>query len=417
MGMMLSTPVELTRVQRVGNSSFRAAVAEMQGWRTGHEDAHAMKMTENAGCFWVLDGHGGSACALHCAPRLSECSSTLLAESAGELPSDEAIGTMFTQVDAEFRAKCEANSELESGSTVVGAMITKKDNGTYSVVIANAGDSRGLVIAPPGVEAGPKLVTKRPPHLKEPPPDYPLLAVSVDHKPNYYTEQERIEAAGGYVSTDDPPRLDGNLAVSRGLGDFEYKRSADLPPSKQKVSSMPDLYEVHGLAEGSICFLACDGVWDVLSDSDVEDIVRTTMKGRPKVDLGVVVAELVHKALKENSRDNVTCMVIHLVDGSDWSASSNRFNASDEMMHFDKLLGTGEDAIADDCKKHYRTFLRNCGFPLEPVRCAVTGRWFNSMYQCPGTNNNYMNRHCQKRGWERTKKGEQVRNPTNPSTA
>ena len=36
-------------------------------------------------------------------------------------------------------------------------------------------------------------------------------------------------------------RVDGGLAVSRALGDFDYKQRSDLPPTKQKVSVEPDV--------------------------------------------------------------------------------------------------------------------------------------------------------------------------------
>ena len=52
--------------------------------------------------------------------------------------------------------------------------------------------------------------------------------------------QDRILAAGGHVAQGmmgmGPMRVDGNLAVSRGLGDYEYKQGRDLPQSRQKVS-------------------------------------------------------------------------------------------------------------------------------------------------------------------------------------
>ena len=34
-----------------------------------------------------------------------------------------------------------------------------------------------------------------------------------------------------------------------------------------------------------------------------------------------------------NSRDNMTCMIMHFADGSDWA------NFPDEMKNYDKLLG------------------------------------------------------------------------------
>jgi serine/threonine protein phosphatase PrpC len=56
--------------------------------------------------------------------------------------------------------------------------------------------------------------------------------LSEDHKPTDEGEKNRIEAAGGTVSW---KRVDGDLAVSRALGDFQYKTRPDLPAEQQKV--------------------------------------------------------------------------------------------------------------------------------------------------------------------------------------
>ncbi len=52
-----------------------------------------------------------------------------------------------------------------------------------------------------------------------------------DHKPYNCEEKDRIEAAGGHVFM---KRVDGDLAVSRALGDFQYK-DEHLPAAKCKV--------------------------------------------------------------------------------------------------------------------------------------------------------------------------------------
>jgi len=49
--------------------------------------------------------------------------------------------------------------------------------------------------------------------------------MSVDHKPDNIDEKKRIEKAGGFVSDG---RVNGNLNLSRALGDLEYKRDEKL---------------------------------------------------------------------------------------------------------------------------------------------------------------------------------------------
>lgn len=47
-----------------------------------------------------------------------------------------------------------------------------------------------------------------------------VVALSDDHKPDNADEKKRIEEAGGFVSDG---RINGNLNLSRALGDFEFK--------------------------------------------------------------------------------------------------------------------------------------------------------------------------------------------------
>ena len=60
-----------------------------------------------------------------------------------------------------------------------------------------------------------------------------LEVLSFDHKPNNKTEVDRITAAGGWVEFN---RVNGNLALSRALGDFIFKRNEEKTPEEQVVT-------------------------------------------------------------------------------------------------------------------------------------------------------------------------------------
>ena len=136
-----------------------------------------------------------------------------------------------------------ANGEERSGSTVISVLI-----GPDNVYFSNLGDSRGIAASSGG-----------------------LIVVTEDHKPFRVDEQKRIAGAGGHVSMQ---RINGNLAVSRALGDYDYKNRLDRGPFEQLVSPEPDLYPLPRRSEDEFIVLACDGVWDVMNSDEFYRLVR-----------------------------------------------------------------------------------------------------------------------------------------------
>ncbi|KAL6779396.1 hypothetical protein ACKKBG_A12170 [Auxenochlorella protothecoides x Auxenochlorella symbiontica] len=120
------------------------------------------------------------------------------------------------------------------------------------LVVANTGDSRA-VLSRRGV----------------------AVALTLDHKPILFEEARRIIRAGGFVRDN---RINGSLNVSRALGDLDFKRNAALGPHEQMVVVTPDI-EVVNLSEGDeFMIMACDGIWDVLSNQEAVDYVRRRIK-------------------------------------------------------------------------------------------------------------------------------------------
>ena len=69
-------------------------------------------------------------------------------------------------------------------------------------------------------------------------------------------------------------RVDGIIAISRAIGDWEYK-SATLEPAKMAVSSFPEVrsYEINPQLDYIIT--ACDGIWDCMTSQQAVDFIST----------------------------------------------------------------------------------------------------------------------------------------------
>lgn len=111
------------------------------------------------------------------------------------------------------------------------------------IYCANAGDSR-TVMCEKGV----------------------AVDLSKDHKPDLPEERSRIIKAGGEVVEG---RVNGMLALSRAIGDFDYKPITppkDAQPTwflnNHMVTAFPDVVVKPLHKDVEFLILACDGIWD-----------------------------------------------------------------------------------------------------------------------------------------------------------
>mmetsp|Transcript_79469 Transcript_79469/g.221144 ORF Transcript_79469/g.221144 Transcript_79469/m.221144 type:complete len:351 (-) Transcript_79469:7-1059(-) len=286
------------KIHRHASATIRCAVAETQGKRSSHEDAHSVRCTEHFADVWVLDGHrGGGAARFGASALAQELGQT---RKGGKLPSDARVQQGFRTVDNQLRKYFKQNpAERKAGSTVIGSVVAKQNDGHFIAKLINCGDSRGIII-------------REPTPLDEEDEPNTILVETVDHKPNHPKEKARIKAAGGYVSAGKCPRIDGRLSVSRGLGDFEFKADRGHQAQEQKVSNVPDVYEVSGLRPGALLLLACDGLWSVLTSQVAAAVVRERLQNDPGADLGDIAFALCHLSLRLGSKDNVTVLLVQL---------------------------------------------------------------------------------------------------------
>ncbi|ORX90082.1 PP2C-domain-containing protein [Basidiobolus meristosporus CBS 931.73] len=309
MGQTLSEPITGKESDRGGNSRFIYGSSSMQGWRITMEDAHSCLLSLDAhpdvSFFAVFDGHGGQSAAKYCGKNLHK----KIAENGFQNGDYKlAIKHGYLDIDEDLRKDVEFLHD-PSGCTAVSATISP-DNKIY---VGNAGDSRAVM----SINGEAK-------------------ALSFDHKPTNQGESARIINAGGFVEFG---RVNGNLALSRAIGDFEFKQNSKLSAEEQAVTADPDITEHSITSEDEFIVIACDGIWDCMTSQEVIDYIRLEIAG--KNSLEQICENIMNKCLAPNCElggigcDNMTIMIIGILNGKseeewfDWIAqrvaSSSRY--------------------------------------------------------------------------------------------
>ena len=139
------------------------------------------------------------------------------------------------------------------------------------------------------------------------------IDLSVDHKPDLETELARITKAGGTVAEG---RVDGNLNLSRALGDLHYKGNKSLKPEEQVISGEPEIKVMPISKEFDFIVMGCDGVYETKSSQEIIDYFYKEL-----LITGGKTAHCIEKLLDELCSpdfmktegvgcDNMTCIVI-----------------------------------------------------------------------------------------------------------
>ena len=105
-----------------------------------------------------------------------------------------------------------------------------------------------------------------------------MVELSYDHKPDNDEEKKRIEAAGHFI---EDSRVDGNLALSRAFGDFQYKDKNERDAKDQAVTAFPDVKTFDRHSDDKFIILACDGIWDCLSNEDCIKSLAEKIERKP----------------------------------------------------------------------------------------------------------------------------------------
>lgn len=272
------------------------------------------------GYFSIFDGHGGDTASIYCQNYLLN----MILENERFYDNIlENIKKACLDIDKIFLKLCDEKNYY-SGTTVLGSFLLPK-----KLVVFYIGDSTGVLCTNNGE----------------------TVVLTDPHKPCRPDETERITQANGWITEEselyiarlkqmdlsDPfaydkaknldwvtiSRVCGELAVSRSIGDPDYKRISkgeivksffSWPENHNKifydelVIADPDFF-VHDITHlDEFVILASDGVWDVILPEEAVKMVRNSLQsGRLPAE---VSEELVDMSIRLGSSDNVTVIII-----------------------------------------------------------------------------------------------------------
>ncbi|XP_028760060.1 probable protein phosphatase 2C 13 [Neltuma alba] len=230
----------------------------------------------------VFDGHGGP----DAADFVKRNAMRLFFEDANLLLSYDGNTLFLKKLEdshrkafllADLALANEATVRNSCGTTALTALIL----GSH-LLVANAGDCRA-VLCRKGV----------------------AVDLSQDHRASYLPEKRRVEELGG--SIDDDGYLNGDLSVTRALGDWGLK----LPlGSTSPLIADPDVLQVSLTEDDEFLIIGCDGIWDVMSSQYAVSFVRRGLRRHD--DPQQCARDLVKEALHLRTSDNLTVIVICL---------------------------------------------------------------------------------------------------------
>jgi serine/threonine protein phosphatase PrpC len=338
------------------------------------------------GLFCIFDGHNGNHAARFAAEKLphflleesrvnSQTDGCSL-ESAAKATEEILLNAIGSLDDAFCRLCTEGGRDWDSGSTALIALVAHEH-----LVLANVGDCRGVMCH--SMDAGNDMKDgwSKFEHTEDATKDATscfFRQVNTVHSPSRPDEHERIREANGWITVEieiptivqlqkmhfededvrdivkrcfkdrncsssapqriiEISRVCGDLAVSRALGDRDYKAAFnDSVPSSvdfewhspmpflpypndhsrhftgDLVSSVPELQRLK-LAEKGVynefLLLACDGLWDVMDPDDAVRITRGLLYEK-KWEAKLAAARLAELAIHLGSSDNVTVIVV-----------------------------------------------------------------------------------------------------------
>ena len=272
-------------------------------------------------CYTIMDGHSGRAAVDFTKQNFHQYLHDEL--KIHNKPVSLALDATFRRIDVDFLTNWSTSHEQEihneknkslcgashrsvphagadaypssPGTTIVNLVLVQSSvSSTNKWYLTWVGDSRAYVI---------DLINGH------------LIDQTSDHDPNSPEELKRIESAGGHVEFN---RVNGFLAMSRAIGDFQFKQRNINDPTKQMVSCVPSI-KSNDITKELTIVLATDGIynsWGTHYENIARDVVNKLKEKKNEKLMDVlsnVAQEMVSDATNRGSTDNITAIIIQII--------------------------------------------------------------------------------------------------------
>ena len=297
--------------------------SDMPGRRIDMEDAVcAFDQIGNHGdmaLFGVFDGHGNKHVSDFISRHILNCLTSIDAfrSNAPVQVLKRCLSDACLNLDELLKSDLRKYSRT-GGSTGVIALITPTH-----ILVANVGDSRGIVIQRSSVLPSDENNDEAKGETSYKKSKVVVVSMSEDHTPNLPIERERIEKAGFLIETISHsgetlhkvknPNSGSMLGMSRAFGDFDYKQNENMPATGQAIIASPEIEILERSERDLFLVLACDGIWDVMSNQDCADFIVDQLPDETCNQPIVAACDaLVERCYNLGSEDNMTVLVVSL---------------------------------------------------------------------------------------------------------
>ena len=231
---------------------------------------------KNQMIFEIFDGHGGDEMSTYLQANLAKIYKQNLLLNKGNIILS--LKNAFLDADDEMRGQLNIEG---LGSTGTLVHIIQGLGPILEVYSANVGDSRVSLISPEHI-----------------------IRLSYDHRTNDEKEKKRILESGMEIIDD---RICGTLMLTRIFGNYEYKEENENENNKGLICEpFISKIEIDLSIENQFLILASDGIWDILTEEEVQNIIKKYQ------DTQKICSIIIKKCLENEAWDNMSVFAVKL---------------------------------------------------------------------------------------------------------